>query len=243
MAQGSYEVNAYGADVKVRQPWVVVTLHIVTLGLYNWYWYYKINRELRDFGKVYKLERSQDTNPWLSLLAVTFGALLIVPPFVSWYRCTKRIQEAQGVLNQEGISGWALALSYIGSWFIGFTILIIPYLVQDSLNDVWRPFEGIDPHSGHDPQLAPISVGAIEMLPEARRWNTIAVTEDDHNAITHFLLRRDGLEASARVNLAADLAARIRPKVPNADPSIEDERLLELVAATRGGGRPPQVPS
>ncbi len=243
MAEGSYEVNAYGAEVKVRQPWVVVLLHVVTLGFYNWYWYYKINRELRDFGRVYKLERSQGINPWLSLLAVTFGWILIVPPIVSWYRCTKRIQEAQAVLNQEGISGWALGLSYVGGWFFTLVFLVIPYLVQDALNGVWSPFEGIDPHARHDPEQAPISVGAIEMLPEARRWNTIAVTDADYDAITHFLLRRDGLDTSARVKLADELAARIGPKVPNADPSLEAERLLELIAATRSGGKPPQVPS
>lgn len=239
----SYDVNAYGAELKVRRPWVVVTLTIVTFGLYNAYWYYKINRELRDFGRVYKLERLEDTNPWLSLLAVTLGGLLLIPAFISWYRCTKRIQEAQAVVNQPPVSGWAIGISYVAGWFVVFSWPVIPWLVQDALNDVYRLYEGIDPHAAHDPAQAPISVGAIEMLPQARAWNTSAVTADDYNAITHFLLRRDGLDTSARVSAAADLASQIRARVPGADPSLEPERLLELVAATRGGAAPPPASS
>ena len=233
MAEGSYEINAYGANVKVRRPWVVAMLSVVTLGIYHWYWYYKINRELRDFGKVYRLERLENVNPWLSLLATTLGALLIVPPIVSWVRCTRRIQDAQRVLNLEPISGWAIALLYIGGIFVQITLIAIPYLVQDALNKIWTPFEGIDQNAVHDPQQAPISIGAIEMLPVARAWDTSAISDDDANAITHFLLRRDGLAAAARVSLADELAARLRPLVPDADPSLEPERLLELIAATR----------
>lgn len=239
MADGSYEVNAYGAEVKVRSVGIVVLLHVVTLGFYNWYWYYKINRELRDFGRIYRLERLEGTNPWLSLLAVTLGALLIVPPIVSWVRCTRRIQDAQGVLSQTAISGWVLFFSFVAGFFIGLAYLVIPALVQDALNKVWNAFEGIDPHSGHDPAQAPISVGALEMLPQARAWDTSALSPDDDNAITHFLLRRDGLGTSDRVRLGNDLAARIRPKVPDADPSLEPERLLELLAAARGGSVTP----
>lgn len=234
MAEGSYEVNAYGATVKVRQPGVVVLLHAVTLGIYNWFWYYKINRELRDFGRVYRLEKLEDTSPWLSVLAVTVGAVLIVPAVVSWYRCTKRIQAAQAVLGRPPISGWALFFSYLGG-FMFWTWLLIPYLVQAALNEVWKPFEGVDPHSGHDPAQTPISLGALEMLPLARTWSLAALSDDDFNAITHFLLRRERLDGSSRVRIADELAARVRPKLPDADPSLEPERLLELVAAARGG--------
>lgn len=233
MADSSYEVNAYGAAVKVRSPSIVVLLHVVTLGFYNWYWYYKINRELRDFGKVYRLERLQEVNPWLSLLAVTFGSILIVPAFVSWYRCTKRIQDAQAVLGHSPLSGLALGFSFAGGLLLTLPFLIIPYLVQDALNKVWEPFRGIDPHAGHDPNLAPVSIGALDSLPQARGWDTSRVDAEQMAAITHFLLSRAGLEAGARTQQANDLAARIRPLVVGAEPDLEPERLLELVAATR----------
>ncbi len=120
-------------------------------------------------------------------------------------KCTRRIQDAQRVLSQEPISGWAIGLLYVGGWLVQITLIAIPYLVQDALNKIWRPFEGIDPHAAHDPQLAPISIGAIEMLPRARSWDTSGLSDDDHNAITHFLLRRDGLATSERVRLAGEL--------------------------------------
>ena len=36
--------------VKVRNPLAVALLAFVTLGVYHVVWWYKINRELRDFG-------------------------------------------------------------------------------------------------------------------------------------------------------------------------------------------------
>jgi hypothetical protein len=242
MAERTFDVNAYGAEVRVRSPSMVVLLHAVTLGIYNWFWYYKINRELRDFGKVYRLERLENTKPWLSVLAVTLGILLIVPPFISWYRCTKRVQDAQAVLNRPPLSGWAIVASYVGGFFFYFPLLLIPYLVQDALNGVFEPFEGLDPLAGHDAQQTPISVGALEMLPIAREWSLGGLTDEDFNAITHFLLRRERLDGSTRVKLAEELATRIRPHVPDADRSLEPERFLELIAAARGGpGLPSQV--
>ena len=99
----SYEVNAYGAEVKVRDPGIVVLFFFLTLGflIYPQVWYYRINRELRDFGRVYRDEKLADSNPVLSVLAVTLGALLIVPPIVSWWKCTGRIRRAQGIAQER----------------------------------------------------------------------------------------------------------------------------------------------
>ena len=38
--------------VKARNPWAVALLPIVTLGVYHLVWWYRINRELRDFGRA-----------------------------------------------------------------------------------------------------------------------------------------------------------------------------------------------
>ncbi len=227
----SREINAYGADVKYREIAPVLWLHALTLGFYNFYWYYKINRELRDFGRVYQLENLSKSNPWLSLLAVTLGWLLIVPPFVSWYRCTKRIQETQGLLGGEPISGVGLAAAWAGGWLLTPVLLMIPYMVQSGLNAVWTAYEGVDPGAGHAPEMAGISIGAIDSLPAARSWDRSALDDDHLNAITHFLLRRQGLDSGARERLSADLAGRIWALVPDADPELAPERLLELVAA------------
>ena len=64
-----------GANVKIRRPWGVFFLVLVTLGIYYLVWYYKTNRELHDYGI--------EVEPVVSLLAITLGGLLIIPPFVS----------------------------------------------------------------------------------------------------------------------------------------------------------------
>jgi drug/metabolite transporter (DMT)-like permease len=81
------DVNVRGADVRIRHPFAPLGLSIITLGIYGVVWYYKINREARDLG--------EQVDPWISVLAVTLGAFLIVPPFVSVYNTGERIRRVQ----------------------------------------------------------------------------------------------------------------------------------------------------
>lgn len=231
----SYDVNAYGARVKIRDTGVVVLLHIVTLGLYNLYWYFQINRELRDYGRVYRLE-SAGTNPWLSLLAVSLGWVLIIPPLYSWYRCTERIHEAQTLIGTDRLSGGGIAASFVGGLVITPVLLVIPFLVQNGLNKVWDAYRGLEASAAPTAQVG-IGVGAVEFLPAARGWDLRRIGSDEAGAIEHFLLRRDGLAPGPRTRLATDLAARVRPLVPDAPSELDDERLLELIMAARDGGR------
>ena len=78
------QVQVRGAAVKIRNPFLVFLWSLVTLGIYYVVWYYKINRELRDAAGV-------AVSPGVALLAVTLGWIVIVPPFVSWYRTFGRI--------------------------------------------------------------------------------------------------------------------------------------------------------
>jgi len=81
-----------GARAKVRDEGLVVLWTVLTLGIYNGVWYYRINREMRDFGRVHGDEKLANTNPVLSILAVTLGALVIVPAIVSYWKTTGRIR-------------------------------------------------------------------------------------------------------------------------------------------------------
>ena len=95
------EVNARGAYVKIRHPWGAFFLVLITLGIYYLFWYYFVNRELRDFGgaSAESGESRIHVNPWISLLAVTFGWLLIIPPFVSMFRTFSRVRTAQDIAD------------------------------------------------------------------------------------------------------------------------------------------------
>jgi hypothetical protein len=75
------------ARVKERHPLAPLGLSIITLGIYALYWYYTLNRELRDLG--------EENNPGMALLAITLGALVIVPPIVSMYNTAERIRRVQ----------------------------------------------------------------------------------------------------------------------------------------------------
>jgi hypothetical protein len=57
--------------------------------VYFFYWYYKINDELR------RARDDQSISPTRSLMAMIFGWLLIVPPFIAMYNTAKHVQELE----------------------------------------------------------------------------------------------------------------------------------------------------
>src|SRR4051794_13086942 len=145
--------------VKVRSPWAAALLPFVTLGIYHLVWWYRINRELRDYGRAKGADLGQ--NPTNSVLALFPGGLIIVPALVTYWRGTKRVQEAARIAGQEPVIGWLAIVLFLvlsaGLW---------AYL-QDSLNKVWRsdaeplreqpaavpgPPEGTQPRPPDEPQ-------------------------------------------------------------------------------------------
>lgn len=111
---------------KTRNPLVVWLLSLVTLGIYQLYWYYQVNREAREY------EPSVDVRPGVAVVAVTVGGLLIVPPWVSIFKTGRRIaqtQQAAGVPERcSGLLGLVLVLV--------FDLWVVYY--QSQLNKVWE---------------------------------------------------------------------------------------------------------
>ena len=134
------EVNVKGAYVKIRHPWGGFFLAIITFGIYYLFWYFFINRELRDFGRATADggEERIKVNPWVSLLAVTLGAFLIVPPFVSMYRTFSRVRTAQEIADVGPKASPVLGLVLFLIAVIFFPVEI-PY-AQTNLNRVWRAY-------------------------------------------------------------------------------------------------------
>ncbi|MCC7077384.1 MAG: DUF4234 domain-containing protein [Acidimicrobiia bacterium] len=131
-----------GVPYRKRHPWAPLGLGLVTFGIYMYVWWYKINRELRDY-------RHGDNEPVVSLMAILFGWIVIVPPFVSVWNTAKRIGEAQ-----EKASG---ALPRI-SPPVALLLAIIPivglffgYYLQSQLNEVWDTARGVGPAAGSAP--------------------------------------------------------------------------------------------
>jgi len=69
---------------KIRNPLGVIGLGIITLGIYGIFWYYYTNKELAETGKARGSTECGDS-PGTSVVAITLGAFVIVPAFVSAY--------------------------------------------------------------------------------------------------------------------------------------------------------------
>jgi hypothetical protein len=88
---------------KVRNALGPIGLSLITLGIYGIFWYYFINKELAELGKARGTDQLGE-NPGMSVLAVTLGALIIVPAFVSLWGTWKRQDNARKMFNvSEGI--------------------------------------------------------------------------------------------------------------------------------------------
>jgi|SRR5688572_26323979 len=166
----SNEVLIRGAPAaskaKIRSPVWVVVWSVLTLGVYSWFWWYFINREMRDLGQARGTDELGD-NPTLSALAVSLGALIIVPPFVSFYGTGKRIKAAQRItLGREDYNGW-VALVLLIIWLAGIT-LFIPFTwgyMQSELNKVWRDPNVTDPLAPGLPHPGAATAGLSAPLP------------------------------------------------------------------------------
>jgi hypothetical protein len=128
----AYEMKLRGTEheVKVRNPWAVALLPFVTFGIYHLVWWYKINKELKAYGEAKGYDLGQ--NPMNSALALFPGLFIIVPPLVSYYRGTKRVQGASKIAGREPVSGWITLILYL---------LISPAMfayLQVSLNNIWE---------------------------------------------------------------------------------------------------------
>jgi hypothetical protein len=133
MAQEIQIPNA-GSTAKIRNPLGVLALSLITLGIYSIFWWYFINREMADYGQANGVPELGD-NPILSVLAVTIGVLVIIPPFVSLWRTLKRIETAQNRALGSNNIGVILLFVLI---FIPLVNLVVHPTMQSNLNQVWE---------------------------------------------------------------------------------------------------------
>jgi hypothetical protein len=107
---------------KSRGPFAVWLLSLVTLGIYGLVWYFKINRELRDFHP------SIQVKPGLALLAL----FVPIAGWVSIYNTGKRIGQAQQLAGLGTACSGGLGL--VAAWFFALHMVYF----QGQLNRVWN---------------------------------------------------------------------------------------------------------
>ncbi|MDX6314910.1 MAG: hypothetical protein QOF44_4374 [Streptomyces sp.] len=110
---------------ELRRPVAVWLLGVATLGLYWLLWYYRANRELRDFDPEIKVR------PALAVLAVSVGAIVVIPAVASLYNTGCRIAQAQ---RRAGLHGSVSGLTGVG---LGLALGLTPCYYQAHLNQVW----------------------------------------------------------------------------------------------------------
>ena len=141
-----------GRAGKTRNIWLTwLVWPFLTLGIYHLVWWYKINREARDFDENISVE------PVLSLLAITVGWIIIVPPYVSIYRTGERTAQMQEDAGMErSCNGW---IGLLLSFFFGLHTLYYQY----ELNRIWARL-------GHPEEGAlvalPVAAGGPPSMPD-----------------------------------------------------------------------------
>ena len=119
------ELQVGRASIKRRNPWGTWLLTFFTLGIYFFVWYYKINVEMRDYEKS-----DVDVAPVKAVLAVTIGALVVVPFVISLYNTADRVRRTQQAAGSGIVIQPWLAL------VLAIFRLYQPY-VQTQLNKAW----------------------------------------------------------------------------------------------------------
>ncbi len=139
------QISGTNAVGKIRNPLGVIGLTLITLGIYGIFWYYYTQKELAEMGRARNTEEL-GTSPGTSVLAVTLGAFILVPPFVSIYNACKRLKAAERLAGApEGMEAGLLFLLWIFISPIGL------YIYQSDLNKVLTAQAGGAPAA---PQVA-----------------------------------------------------------------------------------------
>jgi hypothetical protein len=103
--------------------WLVWPL--ITLGIYHLVWYYKVNREARDFDKRIEVQ------PGMAVVAIALGWILIVPPFISVYNTGERIARMQRAAGMQPTCNPWIGL------FLVFIFSLHPLYYQHEMNQIW----------------------------------------------------------------------------------------------------------
>lgn len=146
------EIQIQGSDEvgKARHPLGILGLMLITIGIYFFVWYFKVNKELAAIGRSRGTDECGD-NPTTSLLAMFPGGFIIIPPYVSFYGANKRLNAAERLTGRpEGLSPVLMLVLY----FVFSPIAV--FLFQSNLNKVLEQQAGAGaPSLEAPPRAAP----------------------------------------------------------------------------------------
>jgi hypothetical protein len=121
-----------GQSYLKRNPLGVLGLTFITFGIYFFYWYYMVNDELMRF------EHDSSISPARSLMAMIFGWLIIVPPFIAMYNTAQHVQGIERRMTIQPQLEPALAIVIMLFVSVGNGVYI-----QEHLNRIWDASAGM----------------------------------------------------------------------------------------------------
>ena len=200
---------------KIRNIFLVwLVWPLITLGIYFFIWYYKVNREVRDF------DSRIEVSPAVSVIAVLFGWIIIVPPFVSIYRTGERIAKMQR----------AAGLQPTCSPIVGLLLTLVFGLdslyYQNELNRIWA-------HYGNPLEGASVKLAARSA--DGTKSDSTASTQDDaekrkalREERTNKILNRTGQIASIGASVIGAIASIRGMRKAKLSPCADD--LIVVIA-------------
>src|SRR3954447_10151657 len=96
---------------KVRDPWIVAVLSVLTLGVYSLFWWYAINREMRDLGHA-RAAPGLGQRPEMSALAFSGLSVFTADVALVWAVVTTalRVRRARRLTGPTALlNGWVSA--------------------------------------------------------------------------------------------------------------------------------------
>ena len=148
------DISQGPAAAKLRDPRTVALLSVATFGIYWAVWYYKINREMRDYGASCEDRELAASRPVRSLLAVVACPFWLFAPMISLVRTVGRLQRVERLASGSARRGTGLIVLLVGGdvmsiarsfqgavavSLLGFAAwFIASALIQGRLNAVWQ---------------------------------------------------------------------------------------------------------
>ncbi|MFF5898368.1 DUF4234 domain-containing protein [Streptomyces argenteolus] len=127
-------VQLSGVAMKRRGPvavWLGLTL--ITLGIYQLVWYFKIHKELHEF------DRRRPLNPGGSMMVLLFLGWTVIAPLISFKNTGKAIANAQRA------AGLPVTCSPAASMWLMFVFGLNVWYMQRQLNLVVEAYPGVEP--------------------------------------------------------------------------------------------------
>jgi hypothetical protein len=189
----SYEV-AVTTDrrAKVRNPWAVLGLSVLTW-IYMLWWWGAINRELRRVGFSHGDDELAESNPSHSVWAMGLGFFLAFVPTV-WTIVTtaQRVQRAQrSVGMQDSLNGWLYGALWVFTLGLG-----APVYLQYEINRIWE--SGAFPRWEVPALVVAASAPSLAGQPDLDRlerlaslWKSGAISDEEYEAQKAGILSAD----------------------------------------------------